>query len=68
MKQSTFTEKQIIGVLEEQEAGATIADVCCKHKGSEATFCVEVWTCPDRRHFSSWWMSDKRRLSVVTGP
>jgi hypothetical protein len=31
-------QKQIIGILREQEAGATTADVCRKHGISEATF------------------------------
>jgi putative transposase len=38
MKGSRFSEEQIIGILREQEAGATTADVRSKHGISEATF------------------------------
>ena len=38
MKRSRFTEEQIIGILEEQEAGSKTADVCRKHGISDATF------------------------------
>jgi len=38
MKRSRFTEEQIIGILKEQEAGATTADVCRRHGVSGATF------------------------------
>ena len=38
MKRSRFTEKQIIGVLREQETGVLVADVCRKHGISSPTF------------------------------
>ena len=38
MKQSRFTEAQIIGILKEQESGSPTADVCRRHGISSATF------------------------------
>lgn len=38
MKQSRFTEAQIIGILKEQEGGSPTAEVCRKHGISSATF------------------------------
>jgi putative transposase len=38
MKRSKFTEERIIGVLREQEAGATTAEVCRRHGIGSATF------------------------------
>jgi len=38
MKQSRFTEGQIIGVLGEHETGGKTGDICRKHGISSATF------------------------------
>ena len=38
MKRARYTEEQIIGILQEHEAGAKCADLCRKHGMSEGTF------------------------------
>lgn len=38
MKKSRFSEEQIIGILKEQEAGVTVAELCRKHGMSDASF------------------------------
>ncbi len=41
MRQSRFTEAQIIGMIKEQEAGMPTAEVCRRHGLSPASH----WTC-----------------------
>jgi putative transposase len=41
MKRSRFTEEQIIGILEEHEAGVPVADLCRKHGVSDAS--IYTW-------------------------
>lgn len=38
MKQSRYTEEQIIGVLKQAEAGVKTAEICRQHGISNATF------------------------------
>jgi putative transposase len=38
MKRSRYTEEQIIGILKEQGAGASVAELCRRHGMSDATF------------------------------
>ena len=59
MKGSRFSEEQIIGILREQEVGATTADVCRKHGISEATF--YKW----KAKFGGLDVSDAKRLKAL---
>lgn len=38
MKQTRFTETQIVSTLKQQEAGRTVKDICREHAISDATF------------------------------
>lgn len=38
MKKSKFTESQIIGILNEQESGKSVTDICRDHGISQGTF------------------------------
>ena len=59
MKKSRFSEEQIIGVLQEQQAGLPVAEVCRKHGISEATF----YTWGSR--YGGMEVSDARRLKAL---
>lgn len=38
MKRNTFSESKILEILQEQDAGLKVADICRKHGISDATF------------------------------
>jgi len=54
-----FTEKQIIGVLKEAEAGAKVAELCRKYGISDATF--YNW----KAKFGGMTVSDAQRLKAL---
>jgi putative transposase len=38
MKQSRYSEEQIVGILKEAEAGISVAELCRKYGMSDATY------------------------------
>ena len=59
MKRSRFSEEQIIGILNEHEAGANCADLCRKHGMSSGTF--YAW----KAKFGGMTVSDAKRLKAL---
>ncbi len=59
MRNSKFSEEQIIAILAEQERGMATAEVCRRHGVSSATF--YRW----KAKFGGMDVSDARRLKVL---
>ena len=56
MRQTRFTDEQIIGILKEAEAGGQVRELCRRHGVTETTF--YRW----RKKFGGMEVSDARRL------
>ncbi len=59
MKQSRFSEEQIIGILREQETGVAVVELCRKHGVSSPTF--YKW----KAKFGGMNVSEARRLKAL---
>jgi len=59
MRKSGFTEEQIIGILQEVEAGGSAREVCRRHGVTETTF--YRW----RQKYGGMQVSEARRLKAL---
>ena len=59
MKRSRFSDEQVIGILQEHEAGAKCVDLCRKHGMSEGTF--YVW----KPNYSGMTVPEVKRLKAL---
>lgn len=59
MKTSRFSEAQIIGILQEHQAGVSAGDLCRKHGISDAPF--YNW----RRKYGGMEVADAKRLKAL---
>ncbi len=59
MKQSRFSEEQVIGILKEHQAGVSVAELCRKYGISDATFYKR------RSKYGGMEVADAKRLKAL---